>query len=153
MQVEHKTEKGTILFIKVAPDASNFRISKGFPDTPKGDLSYDTKENVWQTGDAIIDEGFNLIGLTSEFTEEQASKMVDNLDGYGLFFKDANGRSGHRLAQSAFKSLMQHLQVYEVNPHDEDKLVMTFLNNHKNRWEYAQERTGKWVVLFKPNEK
>lgn len=79
LQIEHKTEKGTVLFVMVAPDASNFRISKGFPDPPKGDLAYDTKENVWQTGDVIIPIGFKFIGLTSEVTEEQLACVFDEV--------------------------------------------------------------------------
>lgn len=131
MQVEHKTEKGTIQFRLIPNDGNLFTTGI-------------TAKNP-------IQEGFDFIGLTSEITEEQAKMMVDRLwSGYRDYSVIDDGSVGNykRLvcnnAIYSFKSLMQHLRVYEVNPlmYDPSRTVKSYLE--------AQSRTGKWIVLFKP---
>jgi len=122
MQVEHKTEKGTLCFQKVKDNNTHFELAKL--------ADYDPDDYLY----LIADESFTklppgkwqLIGLTSEVTEEQAKIMVDenntlhHLD--GIFYR--GGISSFSNALDAFKSLMQHLQINE---------------------------SEKWVVLFKEN--
>lgn len=125
--------------------------------------------------------------------------------GYYLDYTKSNTRHDFMCSNpiDSFKSLMQHLQVYEVNPYekyhkairsgtarngaerDRGHIIHLVDNNNYpswskgccgiqpkgNGWHYnhfdkpvscekclkkldkAQERTGKWVVLFKPDEK
>lgn len=159
--VNYRTEKGEISFVKVPDDASDLTL----PKVGMIDLYFKTKVKYEYEEDNYIsislpDVGFKLIGLTSDVTEDQAKMMVDHcndivpglIDGY-VDYRRNQLNVAFTNALASFKSLMQHLQVYEVNPYDEARLNMTFSNKHKNRWQQAQERTGQWIVLFKPNEK
>lgn len=156
MQVEHKTEKGVILFVKVPEVASNLTQ----PKVGMVDLYFQTKIKSKDEEDNHIsvtlpDVGFQLIALTTDITEEQAEMMVGIGEVWGSL----------RL----FKSLMQHLQVYEVNPFDEfectnqwcedgyinqgygEKWRCDFCQENEYKQHDSQSRTGKWVVLFKPD--
>jgi len=102
----------------------------------------------------------------SEIKEEQA-KMIGFVDDYSFMFGDygaTNSSSGSK-ALFKFKSLMQHLQIYEVNPFGEEYNCNVFngvggfvngklytMNEAYKGWQEAQSRTGKWIILFKPNE-
>jgi len=69
MQIEHKTEKGTVLFVKVPDDAKDFVY---FDDEDMPYLSYLIKDfSGWLTDRKYLKvcNGFQLIGLTSEVTE------------------------------------------------------------------------------------
>jgi len=161
MQVEHKTEKGTVLFVKVPDDAKDFVY---FDDEDMPYLSYLIKDfSGWLTDRKYLKvcNGFQLIGLTSEVTEEQAKMMVPLIKrvygqsyyDYTVKFKVGYGYVGTAL--ESFKSFIKDNEIYEVN-HLGEKPAETF--NHPD-WEYkrsdwnkAQETVGKWIVLFKPND-
>lgn len=82
MQVEHKTEKGEILFVKVPDDLISVML---FDDLSNMVIEIKSKtgpvflnslySEKWQN--ISIDLGFQLIGLTSDVTEEMANMMVD----------------------------------------------------------------------------
>ncbi|NII81735.1 MULTISPECIES: hypothetical protein [unclassified Pedobacter] len=143
MQVEHKTEKGEILFVDV-PDGVNF-------------YEFNGKFYFLESGQEVkIPQGFELIGLTSEVTEVDVKKILTYQEviswcNLGVSI-DCLGNEIHDNTYVnylyAFKSLMQHLKLYEVNPYKQkpcegcdDYEVFT----------EAQARTSKRVVLFKPN--
>lgn len=158
MQVEHKTQKGTVLFVKVPDDASDLTL----PKVGMIDLYFQTKVKSEYEEDNYIsvglpDLGFQLIGLTSEVTEKQAKMIVPLIErvygqsyyDYTVKFKVGYGYVGTAL--ESLKSLMQHLQVYEVNPYSHFTNPEDFDND---AIEHAQELSnfvGKWVVLFKEN--
>lgn len=131
MQVEHKTEKGTIQFRLIPNDGNLFTTGISAKNT--------------------IPEGFQFIGLTSEITEEQCGVMLPGISTAqldGVYYSIGDGeRYCHESALDSFKSLMQHLQVYEVNPLSFDPTGIT-----TSEWKEAQSRTGKWIVLFKTSE-
>lgn len=151
MQLEHKTEKGTVLFVKVPDDAEAFIMNYR-------KLCYWFNNAKEHSENYLIQEGnFKLIGLTSEVTEEMANMMVDEeIDwGFKTGFVDYTNRATVCGLSSldSLKSLMQHLQVYDINPYlgyDKDNF---FTNKQEIDFYKAQERTGKFIVLFKPNEK
>ena len=144
MQVEHKTEKGTLLFVKVPDYAYNFTNDM---QPNQLDFYVDTpfKQSKLTFGECVIlpKGNWQLIGLTSEITEEQA-KMI------GL------------ASVSNFRKEIEKLQVYEVNPLDKpNRYLACKLHplectgdeiNRCRKYEEAQSRTGKWIVLFKPND-
>jgi len=128
MQIEYKTEKGIVLFIKIEKDYSVAGLNDGH-------IYFWTSSLLQSIGDyplsiEIPKANFEYLGLTSEITEEQANMMVDNLwNGYRKYeFLDGNFGNYKRLVKSSsldsFKSIMQHLEIKE----------------------------GKWIVLFKQNE-
>ncbi|RYZ87096.1 MAG: SDR family oxidoreductase [Proteobacteria bacterium] len=148
MQVEHKTEKGTVIFVKLPDDAEAFTMNYR-------KLCYWFNNANEYSENYLIQEGnFKLIGLTSEITEEQAKMMVDEtpLSGFTTSIED-------------FQDIMQHLQVYENNPIGKDYNCNAYngagsfvngklytMNQAYKAWQEAQSRTGKWLVLFKPND-
>lgn len=144
MQVEHKTEKGILSFILAPNDATGYKLESNT-------LTFDIKYGVGKVSQDVL-PGLKLIGLTSEVKEEQASMMVDSSDRIGLIGGYIDYRK-HQLnlafntAIGSLKSLMQHLPVYEVNPFGKHP-PLTQLNSG---WEEAESRTGKWIVLFKPD--
>jgi len=153
MQVEHKTEKGTVTFFLPSPGADRFKY---FNDE-KPYLSYFVGHETFRE---YFPKGTVLIGLTSEVTEETAKIMVDEYNDYGLI-KHKDYRKGyftHSLfsALDSFKSLMQHLQVYEVNPYEypiyHDYTSDVKWKEANTKWLEAESTTGKWIVLFKPND-
>lgn len=166
MQVEHKTEKGVILFVDVPDDSFNFKVSKGY-------LWFDNnhfKDCCMPALPEHLDMGdWQLIGLTSDVTELQAMNMVDYRsdkdEHQSPIFKDyVTGIFGLEPMPS-FKSLMHHKKLYEVNPYGSECPTHGFAHEHEkqfaeilfkayiDKWQEAQKRTSKRVVLFKPNEK
>lgn len=159
--VNHETEKGEILFVKVPDDSRDFELSKW--NYQKQDyvddltLIFESKEQYnLKKGDRphiqLNVKGFKLIGLTSEITEEQVKMILTKSGGPWSAYRDYTADNNwFASALWSFRSLMQHLQVYEVNPLDkpkEDKTVgMVSLIDF---WNYVESRTGKWLVLFKP---
>jgi len=128
MQVEHKTEKGTIRFELLAHDVFDFRIRFNRFITYRTYNSSQIK---------LYDAGFVLVGLTSEVTEEQGKMMVKFTGGPWSAYRDFTSHNNwFASALWSFKSLMQHLQVYESIP---------------KRGIIDESRVGKWVVLFKEN--
>jgi len=156
MQIEHKTEKGTVLFI-LLPVNTDYPTFKR--DFDVGRLKHYKKD------------GWQLIGLTSDITEEMAKMMVEAK--HNLKYADRNDLTGYRSygelhkdgkpywlskALDSFKSLMQHLRVYEVNPYEKpyvnfmgsDVYSTSFMQLEK--WKEINERVGKWILLFKAND-
>lgn len=151
MQVEQKTEKGTLRF-ELLPNEAKF-IGKNI----EGNSFCYSLNGIPSFIDAK--DGETLIGLTSEVTEEQAKMM---LTAYDTFFGKAYkckceyGKL-YTKALDSFKSLMQHLQVYEVNPLAPPAYPKAascendYVDARYEQYQYdkAQENVGKWVVLFK----
>lgn len=156
MQVEHKTEKGMITFILAPKDASGYKLEDNT-------LTFDVMYGIGKVYNNVL-PGTKLIGLTSEITEEQAKMIVhahieDDGNIYG-YFDYPKSDTIKDTALDSFKSLLQHLQVYEVNtlgeePFNNDMYYpasMSIMHKIREEWQEAQSRTGKWVVLFKPND-
>lgn len=153
MQIEHKTENGTVLFVKV-------------PDDYKGAIIEDDALTIWQDNkfgswvayESLGKANWQLIGLTSDITEQQAKIMVYSVmknpnDRYKNYTRQ-NQTSGllYDSCLDSFKSLMQHLQVYEFNPFivDDPDPHSQYYGAQMDAWQEAQSITGKWIVLFKP---
>jgi len=136
MQIEHKTEKGTVLFFLPPNEADRFKFFNDEEPYLSYFIGHETFRKRFQKGTV-------LIGLTSEVIEEQA-KMI------GL------------ASVSNFRKEIEKLQVYEVNPLDKpNRYLACKLHplectgdeiNRCRKYEEAQSRTGKWIVLFKPND-
>jgi len=164
MQVEQKTDKGVVLFVKVPDDASDLTC----PKIGIIDLYFQTKVQSKHEEDNYIsislpDVGFEYIGLTSDVTELQSMNMLDyqsdNDEHQSPIFKDYVKGKYHLEPIQSFKSLMQKLQVYEVNPYGDcrpkyfDYSSQIQYEGDCKDFDTAEERTGSWLVLFKPNEK
>lgn len=161
MQVEHKTEKGTVLFVRVPDDSYGFVLRQNSDNS-----------DLWYTQDLAVPNisnwielrpnNWQLIGLASEVTEEQAKVVgfdyvydgMDDENIKGLIyecFDDSDFVCQNAL--ESFKSLMQHLQVHEVNPFGDDdgNEFLGYGDDLHDKFNQAKERTGKFIVLFKPN--
>jgi hypothetical protein len=132
MQVEHKTEKGTVLFILAPKEATGYKVIERPCSSIEFDIKYGLDKEYLD-----LPNGFKLIGLASEVTEEQAKMMVDIYPIFDQAFFDYLDKKQYKLkALYSFKSLMHHLQVCESIP---------------KRGIIDESRVGKWVVLFKEN--
>lgn len=124
MQVEHKTEKGTVLFVKVPEVAKNFKIRNNYIWF---DISEILKNACYCLPEFSSPGEWKIIGLTSETSEGQSKMMVD-CPAKGLYANyDLNtGYLEHLYGNplDSFKSLMHRLQINE---------------------------SEKWIVLFKEN--
>lgn len=142
LQIEHKTEKGTVRFVKVNEKCWDFKINEN------GINYFEKFSNCSSLRTIPVTKGTVLIGLTREVTEKQAKMMVLEIDSLiGRVFKDYTEHGKfYKNPTESFKSLMQHLQVYEVNPYG------GYRHDFTQTWQEAQSRTGKWIVLFKPND-
>lgn len=155
MQVEHKTEKGTVLFVQVPDDAIGYSLTM-FDNIPHLQLRFDKHpygDSIKISRKRLEYNPWQLIGLTSEVTEEIAKIMVDKMINSYKDYADSKIVDTFSLftALDSFKSLMLHLQVYEVNtiakPND-DAQDGKYLRR-LGQWQEAEARTGEWVVLFK----
>jgi len=155
MKVEYKTEKGTVLFLKIENDYSVAGLNDGH-------IYFWTSSLLQSMGDyplcvEIPNGNVEYIGLTSEVTELDAMNMLDyqsdNDEHQSPIFKDYMSGQYRLIPLDSFKSLMHHLQVYEVNPFDAIKNVFEKVtyDDFEKLYKEAQERTGKYVVLFKEN--
>ncbi|RQO79145.1 hypothetical protein DBR40_05340 [Pedobacter sp. KBW01] len=168
MQVEYKTEKGTVLFVKVPDEAKKFQIDfERYGVVDDFDEAIVLKcENDNHKFDPIFiyDDNWQIISLTIDIREDQLTEILSPKIGilYEMFGYDYLTTDIFK----CFKSLMHRLQVHEVNP---DPLTccsgsiqsgcgcMGFPYNYSSEKELdaycdAKERTGKWLVLFNPNE-
>lgn len=128
MQVEHKTEKGTVLFVKVPDDSKLHHIKENSGGCYLQFSCMNEKHKITVgTSDYFAHGKWQLIGLTSEVNEDQAKMIIKSM-GRGDCFKNYADKLGNSFtyAIDSFKSLMQHLHINE---------------------------SEKWIVLFKPNEK
>jgi len=146
MQVEHKTEKGTIQFRLIPNDGNPFTTGI--------------------TASNPIAEGFEYIGLTSEVTEDQAKVMLpkplerktDFGIQYGYMFSPMETEICIS-ALDAWRALMQFKKLYEVNPYSNKcdceiglsqiayDACLEEIRNHN----LFKDKCGKWIVLFKEN--
>lgn len=169
MQVEHKTEQGTLYFYKVPDNTESVQLVD--KESMKSFLLICLTDNLLPTYIGV-EEGLTLIGLTSEVTEETAKMVVDSkqesrislltgdvtFTGKSLYYFQSEIYDN---ALDSFKSLMRHLQVYEVNPLTppvypkaascENDYVDSRYEQHQ--YDKAQENVGKWAVLFKIKDK
>lgn len=186
LQIEHKTEKGTLCFLKVPDDAIAFNFYMGYLTykvyNPKAMCNDDILGNPYRLtkflekteniseyidGNPIkSDENFILIAVTNDITQECAKTLVDSpIIDFGHeydCFKDYIKECWTIETDSAlksFKSLMQHLQVYEVNPlgsrpiaQGSEDWEQEDMEDATEEWEKLNEKCGKWIVLFKPND-
>lgn len=159
MQIEHKTEKGTLLFLKMENDYSIAGLNDGH-------IYFWTSSLFQSMGDyplcvEIPNGKFEYIGLTSDVTEEQAKMMLPLIKrvygqsyyDYTVKFKVGYGYVGTAL--ESFKSLMKDKQIYEVNPFGtKQPLIENDYTNQELRsgWDEKQSLCGRWIVLFKPND-
>ena len=176
IRVQFNAQKGTVIFELLPEGVDKIKLYNYL----RAGIWYGDAEpkglNAWKKK---MPKGFQLIGLTSEVTEEQANMIVDsekifpdeNTKTYLWSYLDYKGVVNipywYANALDSFKSLMEHLQVYEVNPFPEPLICcsgsvqsecgcMGFPYNYSSQEELncyyeANERTGKWVVLFKEN--
>lgn len=163
MQIEHKTEKGTLYLLKIEDDAFDIKLSESklydydFVNFKTPHRWDNFKKRNWRWGTHFEVGKWQLIGLTSEVTELQCKMMVgrNEIGEYKSYREHFTNPYffGYDIALESFKSLMQHLQVYEVNPCSHPSDIEPTNLNHYNyiseKWLGAQSRTGKWVTLFK----
>lgn len=134
MQVEHKTEKGTIVFVKIPDNAKAWKNESYHVNT----LWYKSEDMRSPKHIELPYDDLILIGLTSEVAENEAKMVLPDTEivgeyDNGLYVEDWYGYIDYVDDDNSFsspldslKSLMQHLQISD---------------------------SEKWVVLFKPNEK
>ena len=137
----------TFLAILVAPDASNFRISKGYPDPPAGDLAYDTDLNIWNTGNAILPNGdYTILGIATALSQDQLEMLLPD--------------TFPQRRYSHFQEILKAYKCYSENPYGEDKPAIShshgdigfstaLFEGYVKRWEEAQALTGSWLILQK----
>ncbi len=151
MQVEYKTEKGTVLFVKTLGIPTGIDICED-----KVWYRYFNEDGERDSSAFMLpSKGFNLFGLTSEIKEDKLTKIFNPKIGilYEMFGYDYLTSD----VRNTFKSLMQHLQVYEVNPYGESlgfdyiKVNLFEITKMELNWLKAKSITGKWIVLFKAN--
>lgn len=138
MQIEHKTEKGSILFVKVPDDAHKFLLRQ---NKSNSDLWYNHGLPELMISSWIELPVFNwqLIGLTSEITEEMAKMMVD-------FKHETDIDESEPSCTSSLVDIyypFDYLQncYYELE---------SFLDSFKSLMQHLQLGECKWLVLFKP---
>lgn len=143
MQVKFETDKGQGLFVKVPEGGESFNMS----DYDDEALLFYEKSNNDFISEVKIPKDYSIIGLTTDITEDQAKNIVWDISIHKILYK------GHNMyftsAISAFKSLMQSLQVYEVNPYSKFINPEDFNEEDILECKDIQARTGKWIVLFK----
>lgn len=143
-----QTGEITFLAVLVAPDASNFRISKGFPDPPAKDLAYDTKLNVWQTGNAILPPGnWKPLEIASALCEQHLEMLLP-----GTF---AQRRYSH------FQDILKAHKCFSQNPYGKSQPLeilhsqgdtgfsLTLFERYVEKWKQAQANTGNWLIVIK----
>ena len=160
MTVEAKIGEHELVFVKVSPDARDFRISKGFPDPPLGDLVYTTDLNVWHTGDEILPEGeWEILGDPFELSEAIYDFLMPGLIfGHTKIHKSYEDNTPVDTAKESFESLLYLLKVFKEHPLEDPGLTMKqgdgsvyYTASDEDFAEYAflEERVGNWVLLIK----
>lgn len=151
-----------LVLVKVPEDATIFRIRKNssgidcltYPDDPNypycGFTFKRLPENtVWE-----------ILGIANELTEDIWHSIVK--ESYFGFYKDyvANNDNACDTATESGLSLLWANEVYSVNPYGDRPDINDYvfhgyiLESHRSdlqKWDKAQETTGKWVVLKKTN--
>ena len=118
LQIEHKTEKGTVLFYLPPNGADRFKM---FTDIARPYLSYFIGVETYRH---YVPDGAILIGLTSEITEEQLSCVFDEvvaIESWDDYKDSPNIAKISRLEQLNFiieELGIQHPSVVLFKPND-----------------------------------
>lgn len=120
------------------------------------------KDTAWWPVDHV-DVEWQILGISTELTEEQCKPLFKHKDGYGLSFElpKPNNRAGYFTALAAMEVLLEANQCFSKNPYGEkpkredfnsmsDKLYADNIFDWKlNKWQQAQQNTGTWLILRK----
>lgn len=161
LQVEHKTEKGTVLFVKVPDGVRDFEIYKR--NDGNTIFSYFVKSSCIPV--ELSGSNWKYIGLTSEVTEEQAKMMLpkplERKTKFGIqygYMLSPMDTEIYISVLDAWRSLMQFKKVYEVNPYNNPACDCLCEFDREGcpdecyRYINASGWVGTWLTLFKPND-
>ena len=146
--------------VEVAPDASNYRFGdyvfgeKIYPN----DLCYDTEENVWNLGNAILHEGnYKILG---EVIKDKRGFDISKLKEVALTIQESNSLLGKNDKIDFYKLLADN-GLYFVNNHykPEDVLLsieyMPFdsplAHTMRKEWQLFEDKLikGKLLIIEK----
>jgi len=145
--------KATILAYLLPQDASNVRFRFNRFLTFRRSNSSHVE---------LFNDRLELIGLSTEITEEQARELVPKLGGK-LFDGDLNNYYSYpdymtvnhpfdskqfETAKESLTSLLQANQIYSVNPCGEKPDMFNSLIN-RTQWQEAEASTGNYLILTK----
>jgi len=159
MTVEAKIGEHELVFMKVAPDARDFRISQLSPEIPSSALIYTTDLNVDHTADEILPEGeWEILGDPFELSEAKCDFLMPGLIfGHTKIHKSYEDNTPVDTAKESFESLTYSLQVFKENPYGEKEPediphLGAFTQGRRElyrKWKELEERVGNWVLLIK----
>jgi len=114
MTIEHKLPSGTMLIVPVPSEAKQFKLV----NYPRAGLYLkQTDSNELNGFDCKIPQGFKLLGLSTELTEQQLSGIMLTWNDNGLtkHFDYVKGYYSHSLFTDleSFASLKQYLKLDE----------------------------------------
>jgi len=163
---EIKTEKFEGLAVLVPDDAEDFD-RECVSDEDFFQLNYLMINNDEESGfhgeptvySIDMPCNFEIIGKSTELTEEQCADIVGLSFGVNNIYKSYEDITAVDTAKESFASLMQSIGAYSVNPYPKpdinsekyvpisDDAKDTLFMNDWDQWETAQEHTGTWLIL------
>lgn len=168
MTAETKTSLARVCAVMVPKEAYDIRIYRilGKPYLGYGKKEKLYKDSAWlplPAGD------WKILGELGHITEEQAALVVEysemadvDEECEGGFLCEKRGYWHHVTALDEIKCLTDSMEVYAVNPYGEEPILnqktaqyeyeradLPFVNSQK-KWQRAQSRTGRWIILYEP---
>ena len=154
MQIEYNTGNVTVLFVKLADGAKDFKV---FNDE-RPYLSF--FDGYITTREYLPKGNWRLIGNPFNLTEEQCKELVDD-----PMVKGKDGQLGYMIspidteiystAKQSFASLIAHHNIHQTNPlQSEWDEACTWGHGGCTIDEYkkAGKRAGNWIMLIKQEE-
>lgn len=158
MQKEIQLTDKTLLVVSVPNEASDLTL---LPKVGMADLYFRTDDKDHEDGyiSVGIPQGYELLGIYPELTEEQASQVVEQYremeyqdygNPYEIIYYDED------TALESFQSLMEREKCYTVNPYGKEPNQYEYLMEAQHlypkdlkQWQEAQQTTfDKYAILI-----
>lgn len=141
-----------LVLVKSDPSKKSFKSRKFFVENQNGYSLLIEKKIDCKVVVCRLEGSYELLGIAHGLSEEVWKTIVDVNAGLGKY-KDyvSDFNIGFDTATESGLSLLRANEIFDVNPYEDQQFVMAFSNNHENRYDKAQQNTGKWVFLKKTN--
>lgn len=163
MTIEYHTGKTDIILVKMPEGLDRVSISH---NAMWENLSYrlpGAKAMPFGWTHVKLPTGrWKIAGNPFDLSRIQCSELVKYQGLPWNAYKDyTNDKNWFNSPIDSFKSMLNHLKVYQVNPYGmgnpimvighkgSEKICETILNRYQEEYQEAEERTGNWLLLIK----
>lgn len=149
MIIQYNTGKTDIVLVKFPEDKSQFYIEMGHIFTgSSSNTSWDLHGRI-----ELPPGNWQIVGNPFELSEIESRELVPALPVINRWINFETNHYCMITAVQSMKGLLNHLNVYQVNPYKDQLIDLTKeigseeYHWFREKWLAAEERTGNWQLL------